>query len=189
MKIDPDKRYLYGLQGIQHADHLRRVGEADYARRVTEANLDICERNHWSFLVSRCYRVLGDLAVDAGDHERAGQHYEAALKIARSITRQDVLIEALLARGLWQAKQAAQTKERTPLLQQAFSDLNEALGYALKGGYRIYEADIRVALAWAHLANKQQKAARQEAGRALAMSEEMGYYWGKEDAEEVLASV
>ena len=34
----------------------------------------------------------------------------------------------------------------------AFSDLNEALDYAVNSGYRIYEADIRVALAWAYLA-------------------------------------
>lgn len=188
-EIDPDKRYLYSMRGIHHADHLRRVGEADYSPRVAEANLEICKQAHWVDDISRIHRVLGDLAADAGDHERAGNCFEDALKIARSISVQHVLIEVLLARGRWQAKQAAQTKERTPPLQQAFSDLNEALGYALKGGYRIYEADIRVALAWAHLANKQQKPARQEAKRALAMSEEMSYYWGKKDAEEVLALV
>ncbi len=187
-EVDSNKLYLYSLNGIQHADHLRRMGKADYARRVTKANLKICEKAHWADDISKCKRVLGDLEADAGVHERAGQHYENALKIARNITRQDVLIEALLARGRWQAKQAAQTKEHTSL-QQAFSDLNEALGYATKGGFRIYEADIRVALAWAHLADEQQKPAGQEAGRALAMSEEMDYYWGKKDANEILALV
>ncbi|MCK4856619.1 MAG: tetratricopeptide repeat protein, partial [candidate division Zixibacteria bacterium] len=180
-EIDPDKRYLYSNRGIFHGDNLRRVGKADCARKVTEANLEICERNHWAFQISMCHRVLGDLAADAGDNERARRHYEAALKIARSITLQHVLIEVLLARGRWQAKQAVKTSEHATL-QQAFSDLNEALGYADKGGFRIYEADIRVALAWAHLANTEPEAARQEASRALAMSEEMGYYWGKLDA-------
>jgi len=52
-----------------------------------------------------------------------------------------VLIEALLARGRWAAKYM---KDAT----STFNDLNEALGYAVDGGYRIYEADIRVALAW-----------------------------------------
>jgi hypothetical protein len=80
----------------------------------------------------------------------------------------------------------------------AFNDLNEALGYALAGGYRIYEADIRIGLAWAHLAlspgpspkgRGELEAARAEAERAHAMSEEMGYYWGKVDAAEVLSAI
>ena len=81
-------------------------------------------------------------------------------------------------------------------------DLNEALEYALAGGYRIYEADIRVALAWANAVDSSQlsvvsmqsaensrQKTRTEAERALRMSEEMGYYWGKVDAEEVLKEI
>jgi hypothetical protein len=60
-------------------------------------------------------------------------------------------------------------------VDQAFSDLNEALGYAVDGGYRLYEADIRVALAWAHLAAGDRQAARAEAERAQHMSADMGY--------------
>ena len=183
-ETDPGKRYLYSLRGIQHADNLRRVGEADYARRVTEANLEICEHYHWADTISMSYRILGDLAADAGDHESARQHYEAALKIARSITRQDVLIEALLTRGRWQARFT--TAPGMTCRDYGFSDLNEALGYAQQGGYRIYEADIRVALAWSHLASGNVTAAKAEAARALNMSQEMGYHWGKVDAGEVL---
>lgn len=182
----PTKQHLSRNMGVWYVDHLRHTGDEDYARKVAEENLAFCEQEHWSFLVSSCHRVLGDLAADAGDHEQAGQHFEAAHKIGRGVSDQAVLIETLLARGRWQAKQAIQTKEHATLLQQAQSDLNEALDYALKGGYRIYEADIRVALAWAHLANSQQEAARREASRALAMSEEMGYYWGKLDAKEIM---
>ena len=78
----------------------------------------------------------------------------------------------------------------------AFSDLNEALGYCVESGYRIYEADVRVALGWAYLAisdeqlaisNKQR--AKAEAERALQMSNEMSYHWGKVDAEEVLQAI
>ena len=185
--IDPNRHYLYSLSGIHHADHLRRVGEADYARRVTEANLKSCEEYHWASSISQCYRVLGDLAEDAGDHESARQHYETALKIARSITVRDVLIEALLARGRWQARFFA-----TPGMtggDYGFSYLKEALGYALQGGYRRYEADIRVALAWWHRASGNSDAAKAEAARALTMSKEMGYHWGKVDAEEVLGEL
>ena len=61
-------------------------------------------------------------------------------------------------------------------------DLNEALGYAVDGGYRIYEADARIGLAWAHLA-----AGDSSAGRAQQMSAQMGYHWGQVDATEALA--
>ncbi|MEE8389392.1 MAG: hypothetical protein V3S14_01165 [Anaerolineae bacterium] len=213
-EIDPDVRYLYGLRGIQHADHLRRTPVEDggdpsttdetsasgqapaYARRVTEANLEICERNRWPDHVSRSHRVLGDLDADAGQHESARAHYDEALKIARSITRRDVLIEALLARGRWAARRQTLEVSQTSKVSTAFSDLNEALGYAVDGGYRRYEADVRVALAWAHLAEALRQAqgdslrrARQEAERARQMSVEMGYHWGQVDVVEVLAAV
>ena len=146
------------------------------------------------------------LDFDSGNPESARTHYESALKIARSISYRAVLIEALLARGRFYAKanvgatRPAKTEtaagiEGSPLpLTDAFNDLNEALNYAVEGGYRIYEADIRVALAWAHLNSPRPlagegqgvRAAKVEAERALQMSQEMGYHWGVVDAEEVL---
>ena len=71
----------------------------------------------------------------------------------------------------------------------AFTDLNEALNYAVESGYRVYEADTCVALAWAYLASSEKEKARQSAERALQMSNEMGYHWGKVDAEEVLKAI
>jgi len=138
-----------------------------------------------------CHRVLGDLDSDVGNHESAHAHYESALKTARSISFRPALIEALLARGRFAAKYH---KDLTGLgilsgLEQAFNDLNEALGYCVESGYRIYEADVRVALGWAYLANVESEKAKQSAERALQMSNEMGYYWGKVDAEEVLGVI
>jgi tetratricopeptide (TPR) repeat protein len=187
-EIDPTKRYRYSIDGIWHADHLRRTNNADYARRVTQANLEICGRNHWPEQLSMCHRVLGDLGAQAGQHASAGAHYDVALKLARGISVRYVLIEALLARGRWAARYADLTGLPDPS-GLAFADLNEALGYALDGGYRIYEADIRVALAWAHRAAGNPTAARAEAERARRMSEEMGYHWGQVDAAEVLAAL
>jgi tetratricopeptide (TPR) repeat protein len=192
-EIQPPLRYHYSTDGIKHADHLRRMGQSDYARRVTEANLQICERNHWPDDTSRSHRVLGDLDSDSGDHASARAHYESALKIARGISYRPALIEALLGRGRWAAKHMKDANA-------AFSDLNEALNYAVEGGYRIYEADIRVALGWAWLADLTPSPsptgrggslakAKAEAESALQMSQEMGYYWGKVDAEEVLARI
>lgn len=187
-EIQPQVRYLYKLEGIKHADYLRRSKDTAYARRVTEKNLEFCERNGWKDYVSQNYRVLGDLDADAGQHDSARAHYDEAIKIARSIARQDVLIEALLSRGRWAARYM-----QDPLA--AFSDLNEALDYTVNSGYRTYEADIRVALAWAYLAevfnssSERKKIALEkaelEAARARRMSKKMAYYWGKVDAEEV----
>ena len=187
----PDKRYLYSSSGIRHANHLRRTGDLDYARRVTEANLKICEDNHFIKSISQCHRVLGDLEFDSNNPESARTYYESALKIARSISKRDVLIEALLARGRFFAKVAVQqtsevSKTSEVSVEQAFTDLNEALNYAVEGGYRIYEADIRVALGWAYLANGEKEKAKQSAQRALQMSQEMGYHWGKVDAGEMM---
>jgi len=179
---DPSKSYLYSLNGFCHADHLRRRGEAGYARKVTQANLEICERYHWPNSISRCHRVLADLFADAGQQEKAGESYGQALELARSISHRLALIEALLGRGRWYAKVM-----KDPLA--AFSDLSEALEYARAGGYRLYEADIRIGLAWAHLVAGDKAAARDEAGYARQLSLEMGYYWGKKDAEEVLAEI
>ena len=187
-ETDPTLRYLYSQHGIWHADHLRRTGERVYARQVTEANLEICEQQRWPDDLSRSHRVLGDLDADAGQHESARDHYNEALKIARGITFRPALIEALLARGRWAARHQDLTGFQN-LSGLVFSDLNEALGYAVDGGYRIYEADIRIGLAWAHLAASDTNRARQEAERAQRMSADMGYHWGQVDAAEVLAAL
>ena len=179
-QIDLDKQYLYSLRGIRHADHLRCQGNIDYARRIAEANQIICEQNCLQNDLSRCHRQLGDLDATANLH-KAHAHYDEALYIAHSISKQGVLIEALLGRGRWAARRGEEAV--------AASDLEEALSYAVEGGYRIYEADIRVALAWMHRTQGNLGAAQREAERAQRMSEQMGYYWGKKDAAEVLAEL
>ena len=138
-EINSSVRYLYSFRGIHHAIHLRSTGELDYANRVTEANLQICESEHWANQISWCHRVLGDLDSDVGNPESARAHYESALKIAGGISMLFVLIEALLGRGRWTAKHMKDANV-------AFNDLNEALGYCVESGYRIYEADVPLRL-------------------------------------------
>lgn len=181
-EYDPSVSYLYSLRGIRHADHLRRRGEADYALKVIQANQEICESEHWPYIMSRCHQVLADLFADAGQQEKARGSYGMALNLARSTSHRLMLIEALLGRGRWYARIM-----KDPAA--ASSDLNEALEYARAGGYRLYEADIRIALAWAHLAAGNEDLARDEAGYALQMSQDMGYHWGIVDAKEVLAKL
>ena len=179
---DSSISHLSGLRGIHHADHLMRRGEADYARKVTQANLKICERYNFPAIMSQCHRILADLFADAGQHEEARESYGLALNLARSISHRLVLIEALLSRGRWYGKIMKDSAA-------ASSDLNEALEYARAGGYRPYEADIRIGLAWAHLAAGNVDLARGEARFALQMSQDMGYHWGIVDAKEVLAKL
>jgi hypothetical protein len=179
---DPDVAYLTRLSGVHYADHLIRVGNVTYAREVTDANLKYCKRNSWSFLVSMCHRVLGDLDADLGDNGNTEKHFNQALKIARVTNRSDILIAALVARGRW----IARNYQDVTGLNQAFADLNEALDYSAESGYRIYEVDVRVALAWAHSSTGDKSRARIEAEYAHHMSKEMGYYWGKIDSEEVI---
>jgi len=135
--------------------------------------------------------VLGDLDVKDRHHESACVHYGEALKIIQGITRHDVLIDVLCSRGRWFARH----KRDTSL---AFSNLNEALDYAINSGYRIYEVDIRVALAWTYYAkastpgissetrNEAFADAWTQAERAQRMSRRMGYHWGQVDADEVM---
>lgn len=179
---DPSVLFLYSLRGIQHADHLRRLSEAGYALKVTQANLEICERNHLPDTMSQCHRVLADLFADAGQQDKARESYGMALNLARSISHKLVLIEALLGRGRWYAKIMIDPAA-------ASNDLNEALEYARAGGYRLYEADIRIGLAWAYLTAGNNDKARGEAEYALQMSQDMGYHWGIVDAKEALAKL
>jgi tetratricopeptide (TPR) repeat protein len=160
---------------------LRRRNQYDHAGRVAGANVNFCENKHWPDDTSRSYRALADVNSSAGSPVLASLYYEKALKLARSIQQRDVLIQALLAHGRFLAK--------TSDVSQAFSDLNEALAYCVESGYRIYEADVRVALCWAYLATNEKQKAKDSAERAKQMSNEIGYYWGKVDAEEVLSLI
>lgn len=71
----------------------------------------------------------------------------------------------------------------------AFTDLNKALNLAVSEGRRVEEADIRVGLAWAHLAKGNYTSARAQAENAYSMSADMSYHWGRVDATEVLEAI
>ena len=100
------------------------------------------------------------------ENEKAQECYNLALKIAKNISNRPTLISALLARGRWIAKHLHDATA-------ARSDLEEALGYALSGGYYLFEIDIRVALASAHLVENNIVEAQQQADQALKMSEKI----------------
>ncbi len=179
-QIEPQTLYLYSGRGLYHADHLRQSGDAALARHVAETNLERCKDAGRPAEVSSTHRILGDLDAAVGEDDTAYAHYDEAISIGRDFSR-DVLIDALLARGRWEAKRGE--------VSAALSDLNEALDYAIASGYRLYQADLRVGLAWLYHAAGDASAARAEAERASGMSAQMGYHWGQVDAAEVLAVV
>ncbi len=194
-EIDPQIKYLYNLEGIKHADYLRRLGDNAYARLVAEHNLKICEKQGPPIYVSWNYRILGDLNAAQNQHKTAADCYDKALEIARTIECRELLLEVLISRGRWAARHAPSN------LSSALDGLSEALGYANQSDYRIYEVDTLIAMAWAHIAeaspdhiiprvkNEALLKAWQKADRAQRMSEKMGYYWGQKDAEEVMTKL
>lgn len=184
IEMESNTGYLYSSKGIQYADHLQRTYNAEdkeLARLITLENIEKCRRNNQS-QESQCYRILGDLEIYNQNHESVLNYYEQAIGIAFEVETVSVEIEALLARGRWYAKYMNDA-------ERAFADLDQALSLALRGEYRLYEADIRVALAWAHKAAGKTDAAHREANEAKRMSQNMGYHWGQVDADELLDSL
>jgi len=204
---DPEQRYLTSSQGIWHAEYFQRTGDIASARYITETNLKQWAIPYrWRHDESRCHRLLGEIV---GIHaqpvgtlgtgllnmpntgplaaRQALGHFNKALWIAQGIAHHPSLIEALLARGRWGARAPQRASGGIGTLPNTvFSDLNEALGHAITSGYRIYEADIRVALAWAYFNTGDVARARQEAARAQSISEATGYHWSNLDAKELL---
>lgn len=162
-EVRPEHPSLYSQDRVWYANHLCQTGQSDAARRMTEHNLSQCEEHGWVRSISQCRRILGDLSARSGQQDLAGQHYHEAVAVARNSADEPTLIEALLARGHWFALQSD-----TPEL--AFTDLQEALDYALASDYRIYEAQIRLALAQAHRAvgNTATAQAEEQCARRLA---------------------
>ena len=79
----PDGVHLYSLRGVQWAEWLVRTGRYGPARALTARNVDISRRYGWNENVARCDRVLGRLALTAGDTAVAGEYLTAATEHMR----------------------------------------------------------------------------------------------------------
>lgn len=184
---DPGKPYVYCLHRIRYADHLCRVGNVQKAAELLRISQEDCQQAGWQDYAALTQRVWGDLKNALGQPDEAQQHDDEALRIIRSITRRDILIDILAFRGRRLAQHGA--------IGPAFSDLREALEYAVKSGYRLFEADVRVGLAWAYLAEARNatghqrmlslKKAMQESALGEEISREAGYHWGVVDTDEI----
>jgi len=170
----------YGAHCGHHAEHLRRLREFKRAEELAQFGLQSSLTEHWIDNISNCHRLLGEIS----NVNKRGNiiHFDEALRFARLSCTRDIIILSLLARGRFYAKHQQDQ-------QAAFPDLDEALQLALESGYRLLEADIRIALAWAYLASGNKERAKIESQRGRQIGEETGYHWAKVDADEVLAEI
>jgi tetratricopeptide (TPR) repeat protein len=75
---DPDGDHLYSIRGAWWADWLARTGRPAPARTLIDRNVEICRENGWNHDAARCDRVLGRLAVAAGEAATASIRLAAA---------------------------------------------------------------------------------------------------------------
>ena len=182
------KRFFYGTQGVIYVDYLLSlVDESNksnilkQAKFIIDANFDRHKHQKQDDL-SRFYRTQGDLNTIEGDIENANANYAEAVRIARRITHWPALTGMLSARGQWMARVYED-------IEVARNDLEEALEYAITGGYRLYEADIYIGFAWASHVDGNVPNARNNAKQAMALSEKIGYSLGLRKANEVMEAI
>jgi tetratricopeptide (TPR) repeat protein len=75
--------HLYSGRGARWADWLVRTGRSGPARTLTGRNAAISRRNGWNEDLARCDRILGRLALAAGDTATAGEHLTRAAAVFR----------------------------------------------------------------------------------------------------------
>ena len=132
-EVDASFEGLVDLWGVYQADVLLAVGERGVAKSVVAANLSYAEDNNVTEVRSQARRQLGDLAMRDGEPITAGAHYAGALEIARRITHDAVLLEALTSRARWCGVSG--------YLDDAMALASEAIGLARTKSYRLYECD------------------------------------------------
>jgi len=96
-------------------------------------------------------------------------HYDEAVRLARRISRREILIRSLTARGRWAVENGSSDR--------ANSDLQEALIFARQGSYRIYEIEALLGLASLDGKMRKEQQAIQESTSAKNLASEIGYGW------------
>ncbi len=79
----PDGDHLLSRYGTRWADRLLRTGRPEPARKLTIRNVEICQEFGWNGVLALCHRLLGRLALAAGDTTTAGEHLTAAATCLR----------------------------------------------------------------------------------------------------------
>jgi tetratricopeptide (TPR) repeat protein len=74
---------LYSIRGVRWAEFLARTGRSDIADVLTLRNRSVCARNGWNQDVALCDHLLGRLAMQRAENERAVECLEYALACFR----------------------------------------------------------------------------------------------------------
>jgi tetratricopeptide (TPR) repeat protein len=176
-----DGNGLYGLDGIQWAEHLLRTAGEDRARELTQANRKICETHFWQGDVARCEWILGWLDTLGGKWSEAHAHLDCAKS---TVTAGHMICE--LARTLVTESLCSLGEGRH---DAALAACERALELAAPRNYRLVHADalnLRARIAFER-PKPDPAAARDDAEAALGLAELCEYAWGQRDAFELLA--
>jgi len=92
---DPAGDHLYSGRGVQWAEWLARTGRPSPAQALTTRNAAISRENGWNENLAWCDRLLGRLALNAGDITDAGEHLAAAVTCLRNGDHLTELAETL----------------------------------------------------------------------------------------------
>jgi tetratricopeptide (TPR) repeat protein len=80
---DSGGHHLLTVRGVWWADWLARTGRLGPARTLSIRNLDMCRKHGWNQNVARTDRMLGRIALLAGETAVSGKHLEAAVSVFR----------------------------------------------------------------------------------------------------------
>ena len=80
---DGEGNHLSSGYGTRWAEWLLRTGRPERARKLTLCNVEICQEHDSNSMVALCDRLLGRLALAAGDTQTAGEHLTAAATCLR----------------------------------------------------------------------------------------------------------
>jgi tetratricopeptide (TPR) repeat protein len=174
-------RQLYSGWGVYYADFLLSIKKIDEAVELTKQNLEICQKNNWPYIISRCHRCLGAIERRRGNHNDAKAHLQNALEIARKVGMPELEIEALLESGRLHLDIGRH--------EDAIRAANEVLKICARTGFKFYEPETEVVLSKAYLALNEIVQAKNFAHSAYEEAIGMNYRWQEGDAAHLLGEI
>jgi tetratricopeptide (TPR) repeat protein len=135
---------LYSGWGVGYADFLLSIKKIDEAVELTKQNLEICQRNNWPYIISRCHRCLGAIERRRGNHNETKVHLQNAIVIARKVGRPDLKIEATL--------ESSRLHLDIGRHEEAIPDANEVIKICARTGFKLYVPEAEVVSGKAYLA-------------------------------------
>ena len=181
-EIEADANILYSIEGVFYADFLTILGRYDEAFKINTKNLEICTNQKKLIAeVSRCLRSLGGLERIKENHDKANEHLNNALDIARRIGIPDLEIEALIERG----RVRLDTKD----YDDAVVDSSAVLKLCERTGFKLYEPEAEIVLSEVYLALNDLEQAKIFAHSAYEKAISMHYRWPEGDAAHLLGEI